>query len=385
MKQFFLVFISLIFLEMMDSCNNTVKFQLTGSDHEKEDSLNISIMKTHFGTVNNKEISLFTLHNSNGIIVKITNYGAIITSIIVPDRNGKAGDIVLGFDSLQQYLDGCPYFGAIVGRYANRIARGQFTLDRKHYQLAVNDGKNSLHGGIKGFDKMIWQAKEIGDSTMVGLVLTYLSRDGEEGYPGNLNVKVTYTLNNNNEFSALFEATSDKPTPVNLCNHSYFNLNGANRDVLNHILTLYADQYTPVDGELIPTGKILPVTHTCMDFNASEPIGSRIEQVSGGYDHNYILTKKGRNLEMAAQVYDPETGRQLELLTTQPGVQFYTGNFLDGTLRGKEGKLYEKHFGFCLETQHYPDSPNHHEFPNTILNPGEKFSEQTVYRFSVIK
>lgn len=295
------------------------------------------------------------------------------------------GDIVLGYDTLEQYIANSPYFGAMVGRYANRIAKGKFTLNGKSYQLAVNNGKNALHGGLKGFDKVVWEAGKSDDSTQSKLELSYTSKDGEEGYPGNLKVKVTYTLDDHNEFTTLIEAESDKPTPVNLCNHTYFNLSEADTSVLGHILTLYADQYTQVNQELIPTGQLPFVRGTAMDFNNSVAIGERIAKVKGGYDHNYVLQKKAGELAMAAQVYDPRTGRQLEVLTTQPGVQFYTGNFLDGSIKGKGGKVYQKHFGFCLETQHFPDSPNQPAFPNTILKPGEKFIQKTVWRFSVLK
>jgi len=346
-----------------------------------DSTLTPAIMKDHFGTTGQKEVFLYTLTNGNGITVKITNYGCIITSILVPDKNGRMGDIVLGYDSLNGYIANSPYFGAIVGRYANRIAKGSFILGGKRYQLAVNNGHNSLHGGLKGFDKVVWDAREITDSTSVALELTYLSRDGEEGYPGNLRVKVTYTLDNKNELTTLIEAETDKPTPVNLCNHTYFNLGEADSSILGHMLTINADRFTEVNDELIPTGK-LPVVHgTPMDFNNPTEVGARIGQVKGGYDHNYVLNKKAGELSVAAKMYDPRTGRQVEVLTTQPGVQFYSGNFLDGTLHGKGGKVYKQHYGLCLETQHFPDSPNQPSFPNTILKPGEKFSEKTIYRF----
>ncbi len=343
------------------------------------------ITQKAFGKADNKDIFLFSLTNTNGIEVKITNYGAIITSIRMPDRAGKYGDIVLGYDSLDQYIANNPYFGAIVGRYANRISKGRFTLKGKEHQLSVNNGKNSLHGGLKGFDKVVWEPR-IFNQGQTGnvLELSYLSKDGEEGYPGNLQVKVTYTLNDNDELITLIEAETDKPTPVNLCNHSYFNLSEADTSILGHILTLYADFYTEVDGDLIPTGRMPSVSGTPMDFNTSNAIGERIDKVRGGYDHNFVLDKTRGNLEMAAQLYDPRSGRQLEILTTQPGIQFYSGNFLDGTIKGKKGKIYHKHYGLCLETQHFPDSPNHPSFPNTILKPGEKFSEKTIFRFSVL-
>jgi aldose 1-epimerase len=359
----------------------------SGSD--SSDSLKTSIMKEHFGTVDNKPVYLFTLSNKNGITIKITNYGGIITHIIVPDMNGRMGDIALGYDSLQGYLEATPYFGAIVGRYANRIAKGRFTLDGKTYHLAVNNGNNTLHGGIKGFDKVVWDATESSDSSGASLILSYLSKDGEEGYPGNLSVKVTYTLSNNNEFKTLIEAVTDQPTPVNLCNHSYFNLSECNTNILGHLLILNANRFTVVNDELIPTGELRPVKGTVMDFLTVHSIGERIDHVPGappgGYDHNYVLEKKSGELSSAAILEDPVSGRKLEILTTQPGVQFYSGNFLDGTITGKGGKKYLKHWGLCLETQHFPDSPNQPSFPNTVLRPGEKYSETTVYRFGVVK
>lgn len=352
---------------------------------ENNDTLKLAVMKANFGKSGNQDVFLYTLTNPNGIIVKITNYGGIITSIQMPDKNGKSGDIVLGYDSLNQYINNNPYFGAIVGRYANRIAKGRFTLDGKTYKLAVNNGKNHLHGGIQGFDKVVWDASEIRDSTQVGLVLTYLSKDGEEGYPGNLSVKVTYALTNKNELKTLIEAETDKPTPVNLCNHTYFNLSEADTNILGHILSIVADQFTDVDDGLIPTGDLPSVSSTAMDFKVATAIGSRIDKVKGGYDHNYILQKKSGESGPAATLYDPGTGREVKIFTTQPGVQFYSGNFLDGTITGKGGKVYKKHYGLCLETQHFPDSPNQPHFPNTILKPGEKYSEETIYQFSVVK
>ena len=365
--------------------NNTININFTTGldDFGKND--NPVITKKRFGMADQKEVFLYTLDNKNGVQVSVTNYGGIITSIMVADKNDTMGDIVLGYDHLDQYIANNPYFGAIVGRYANRISKGRFVLHGKVYQLAINNGKNSLHGGIKGFDKVVWDAKEYSDSVKTGLVLSYLSKDGEEGYPGNLKVKVTYTLDLHNNLTTLIEAETDKPTPVNLCNHTYFNLSEADTSILGHYLTMYANQYTQVNNDLIPTGDLPSVGNTPMDFNNSQQIGSRISKVKGGYDHNYVLKKKSGELAMAAQIYDPKTGRQVEILTTQPGVQFYSGNFLNGTIKGKSGKIYGKHYGLCLETQHFPDSPNQPSFPNTILKPGEKFSETTVYRFSVLK
>jgi aldose 1-epimerase len=363
---------------ILSGCNGTGdKSSKTGAD-----SLKLSVMKEKFGTADEKPVWLFTLRNSHGITVKITNYGAIITSMIVPDKSGKPGDIVLGYDSLKQYINNNPYFGAIVGRYANRIANGKFTLDRKNYTLAKNNGNNSLHGGLKGFDKVVWDVKVMQDSTQAGLILSYLSKDGEEGYPGNLQVTVTCTLNNENEFQTTIEAATDKPTPVNLCNHSYFNLSCADTNILGHLLTINADRYTVVDDNLIPTGELRPVYNGPMDFTAPNLVGARIDQVKGGYDHNYVLVKKGSDLSFAARVEEPKSGRIMEILTTQPGIQFYSGNFLDGTIRGKSGKVYQQHYGLCLETQHFPDSPNQSSFPNTILRPGEKYRETTIYKFA---
>jgi aldose 1-epimerase len=394
MKDIFGFIVGLSLILLLFSCDGAININTDdGPDSNKKETQDTvelidaktSIMKEPFGIADQKEVYLFTLTNINGITVKITNYGATITSILVPDKNNRMGDIALGYDSLDQYIANSPYFGAMVGRYANRIAKGKFTLNGKSYQLAVNNGKNALHGGLKGFDKVVWDAGKIEDSTQAKLELSYISKDGEEGYPGNLKVKVTYTLDDHNELTTLIEAETDKPTPVNLCNHTYSNLSEADTSVLGHILTMYADQFTQVNQELIPTGELPFVRGTAMDFNNSVAIGERIAKVKGGYDHNYVLQKKAGELAMAAQVYDPRTGRQLEVLTTQPGVQFYTGNFLDGTIKGKGGKVYQKHFGFCLETQHFPDSPNQPAFPNTILKPGEKFIQKTVWRFSVLK
>jgi len=344
-------------------------------------------MKKNWGKYDDKEVFLYTLTNKNGVSVKISNYGGIITSILAPDKNGKLGDIVLGYDSLDGYIANSPYFGAIVGRYANRISNGKFSLDGRTYSLARNNGNNSLHGGIKGFDKVVWDAAELSDTSRVSLVLTHHSKDGEEGYPGNLDVKVTYTLNNDNEFITLIEAMTDKATPINLCNHSYFNLSECNTSILSHILTLNADCYTVVNNELIPTGELRKVTGTPMDFTSPCTIGQRIEHVPGaapgGYDHNFVLVKKPGELSLAAKVEDLRSGRILEVFTTQPGVQFYSGNFLDATITGKGRKIYRKHWGLCLETQHFPDSPNHAAFPSTILRPGEKYREETVCKFKV--
>ena len=349
--------------------------------NEAVEPIKTTLMRENWGKVENKEVFLYTLKNKNGIVVKITNYGGIITSILVPDSKGKIGDIVLGYDSLNGYLTATPYFGAIVGRYANRIAKGTFKLDDKVYKLAINNGNNSLHGGLKGFDKVVWDVREIDSTTGTGVILTYKSKDWEEGYPGNLDVTVTYLLDNSNELIMTIEAQTDKATPVNLCNHTYFNLSEADRDILGHQLIINADRYTVVNDELIPTGEQRRVKGTPMDFIEMHSIGERIDKVKGGYDHNYVLKKKDKELKLAATIDDPVSGREVSVFTTQPGIQFYTGNFLDGTLKGKGGKVYKKHYGMCLETQHFPDSPNHPLFPNTILRPGNKFKEVTVYWF----
>lgn len=340
-------------------------------------------MKETFGTADGLPVYLFTLENKNGIVVSITNYGATITQILVPDRNGKPGDIVLGFDSLSGYVSDNPYFGCIAGRCANRIAEGRFTLDGKEYSLAVNNGNNHLHGGIKGFNKVVWTGSEFADSSKCGVILNYFSKDGEEGYPGNLHVSVTYTLDNKNRLTTVIEAVTDAPTPVNLCNHTYFNLTGADTSILGHELTIHASRYTIVNDELIPTGDLPAVAGTPMDFTAPHVIGERIDSVPGGYDHNYVLDKQLGEPGPCAEFYEPSTGRTVTILTTQPGVQFYSGNFLDGSLTGKNGKVYHKHYGFCLETQHFPDSPNQPAFPNVILRPGEKYSETTIWEFGV--
>ncbi len=356
---------------------------------------NNTVEKTVFGTLpDGTAADIYTLTNASGMTVKITNYGGIVTSMRVPDKNGELGEVVLGFDTLAPYLDSlykaeCPYFGAIIGRYGNRIAKGKFTLDGKTYPLATNNEENHLHGGNIGFDKVLWHAEPINTSEP-GLKLTHASKDGEEGYPGNLNVTVVYTLTDANELKISYEATTDKPTPVNLTNHSYFNLSGGlAKDILGHELTMQADQYVAVNAGLIPTGQLLPVQNTPMDFTAPHKIGERSEQVfSGkgapgkGYDHCFVFSRQGGGLESLVRVHDPQSGRVLEVLTTEPGVQFYTGNFLEGNLTGHGGVVYGNHGGFCLETQHLPDSPNQPKFPNTILRPGETFRSETVYRFS---
>lgn len=335
-------------------------------------------------------IKLYTLTNDNGMTVKVTNYGAIITSIVVPDRTGKMADVALGYGRVEDYINAVdkPYFGAIVGRYGNRIANGEFTLDGETYSLAKNNGENHLHGGVIGFDKVVWDADY--DQKNDSITLSYLAKDMEEGYPGNLQVEVTYTLTDQNSIVIDYNATTDKATPVNLTQHTYFNLKGEGEGkILDHVLMLNAKKFTPVDAGLVPTGKTPEVAGTPFDFTSPKPIGRDIGQdheqlkFGLGYDHNWVLDKSGNDdgLTLAARVYEPTSGRVLEVHTTEPGIQFYSGNFLDGRLKGKSGKTYEHRGGFCLETQHYPDSPNQPNFPSTILQPGAAYETQTVFAF----
>jgi aldose 1-epimerase len=331
-------------------------------------------------------VELYTLKNAKGVEADISTYGGVVVSLKVPDRSGAMGDIVLGFDDFQGYLLPPPYFGALIGRYGNRIAHAQFTLDGKVYKLFKNDGDNSLHGGKVGFDKVLWKARPTGAQS---LELTYLSKDGEEGYPGNLSVTVVYTLTDNNELKIDYTATTDKNTVLNLTNHSYFNLAGQGEgDILGHQITINADKFTPVDKGLIPTGELRSVEGTPFDFRQPHAIGERIGaddkqiKLGGGYDHDFVLNHRGDALTLAARVTEAKSGRVMEVLTDQPSIQFYTGNFLDGTIHGKGGKVYPRRSAFCLETQHYPDSPNHPEFPTAELKPGEKYHTTTVYRFS---
>ncbi len=332
----------------------------------------------------------YTLVNRNGVTVKAITFGATITSVLTPDARGNVGDIVLGHDDLRGYKTASPYFGAVVGRYANRIANGRFSLDGVEYHLATNNGPNALHGGLVGFDKVVWRAEPMKNDRGVGVQFSYRSRDGEEGYPGALDVRVTYMLGDDDKLTVDYWAVSDKATPVNLSQHTYFNLVGdASRDIMDHVLQLDADRFTPVDAGLIPTGELATVGGTPFDFRQPTRIGERIDAADeqlrrgGGYDHNFVLTSGASGLRRAAQVWEPTSGRTLEVWTTEPGVQFYTGNFLDGTIHGKNGRVYARRFGFCLETQHFPDSPNHAAFPSTILRPGQTFASQTVFAFGV--
>jgi aldose 1-epimerase len=349
-----------------------------------------SVKKEEFGKVDGQSIAIYTLTNRNGAEARITTYGGIVVSLKVPDRKGKLEDIVLGFDSLDEYVKGnSPYFGALIGRYGNRIGKGRFSLNGVEYKLAVNNGENHLHGGIKGFDKVVWTATDPKVNSGASLILTYLSNDGEEGYPGTLRVTVTYTLTDKNELKIDYLATTTKDTVVNLTHHSYFNLAGqGNGDILSHQLMINADRFTPVDSGLIPTGELKLVKGTPFDFSQPAAIGSRINDADEqlkfgkGYDHNFVLNGKMGTLRQAATVFEQTSGRVLEVWTTEPGIQFYTGNFLDGK-PGKGGKPYEFRYGFCLETQHYPDSPNKPDFPTTVLRKGGKYQTTTIYKFSV--
>ncbi len=351
-----------------------------------------TVMQAPFGTTNDGEaVEVYTLTNANGIEVRAITYGGIIISLRVPDKDGQFGDIVLGYDTLEGYLtNNSPYLGALIGRYGNRIGKGTFTLNEQTYPLAVNNGPNHLHGGLKGFDKVVWQAESFEDEQGIGVVFTYTSPDGEEGYPGTLSVRVTYTLTDQDALIVAYHATTDKATPVNLTQHTYFNLAcPGTSDILGHQLTLHADRFTPVDETMIPTGELRNVAGTPFDFRQPTAIGARIDQQeeqltrAGGYDHNFVLNPGTDSLALAARVYEPTTGRVLEVSTTEPGVQFYTGNFLDGSITGKGGHVYEHRYGFCLETQHFPDSPNQPNFPTTILQPGSAYRSRTVFTFAV--
>ncbi len=371
-------FLAIAALGILVSCSSE-----KSKEEKSKTEKNMKVESKAFGNIDGQEVTLFMLENENGMKVDITNYGGIVTSIIVPDKNGDFENITLGFDDLQSYQDGHPYFGALVGRYGNRIALGEFELDGETYTLAKNNGVNHLHGGIIGFDKKIWEAETFNNDAEVGIKLHYLSPDMEEGFPGNLDVNVVYTLTNENELKIDYKATIDKACPINLTYHGYFNLTGGERDVLSHELMMNADKYVVVDENLIPTGELRDVGDTPMEFSDYVSIGDRIDQTDGGYDHSYVLNKEGDELSLVAKVYEPESARLMEVWTTEPGVQLYTGNFLDGTLTGKDGVVYNKQYGFCLEAQHYPDSPNQPEFPNSILRPGEEYTQTTVYKFSV--
>ena len=376
--------LAIVFLSYLFICISLIECS-------KKETLKMKIEKQSFGkTEDGRSVDLFTLTNASGMKVQITNYGGTVTSIVVPDKDGDMGDVVLGYDSLDGYLEKSPYFGCLIGRYGNRIAIGKFTLNGKNYTLATNNEPNHLHGGLKGFDKVVWAAKEIKGDEDVGLELTYLSKDGEEGYPGNLSVKVIFTLTNDNALRIDYEATTDQPTICNLTNHTYFNLKDAGASpILDHELMLDADYLTPVDETLIPMGELQPVAGTPFDFKTPTAIGARInadhEQIKFGlgYDHNFVLNGKAGELRLVGKLIESTTGRIMEIWTTEPGIQLYSGNFLDGTITGKNGTVYHYRHGLCLETQHYPDSPNQPNFPSTVLNPGEKYQTTTVYKFLV--
>src|SRR5205809_5270353 len=357
----------------------------------KRGVMHTRITREAFGTTGDgKSVDAFTLTNATGLEVRAMTYGATIVSLRTPDRDGRLDDIVLGYPTLAGYLEKSPYFGAVVGRYGNRIAKGRFRLDGRSYQLATNNGPNHLHGGAKGFDKVVWTADTARSDSAAAITFTYTSPAGEEGYPGTLRARVTYTLTDRNELRVDYLATTDAPTPVNLTQHGYFNLAGTRAgDVLGHELTIAADHYTPVDSTLIPTGEIASVNGTPFDFRTPTAIGARIEQNDvqlkrgKGYDHNWVLNRTGTAPGLAARLTEPTTGRTLEVLTTEPGIQFYSGNFLDGSITGKDGRVYRHRYGLCLETQHFPDSPNHANFPSTILRPGQEYRSTTVFRFGV--
>jgi aldose 1-epimerase len=361
------------------------------SDKKQQESLKNQIQKQDWGKLpDGRQVSLYTLKNKNGMELKISDYGGIITHWTAPDRSGKYEDITLGYDSLDGYLKETPYFGALIGRYGNRIAKGKFSLEDKDYTLATNNGANTLHGGKQGFDKVLWSATVLEDRN--GLELKYLSKDGEEGYPGNLNVTVRYVLEEDNTLHIEYEATTDATTVVNLTNHAYFNLTASREDILKHQVMLNCDTFLPVDAGLIPTSELRKVENSPFDFRKAKAIGQEINQtdneqikLGGGYDHCWIVNTKDiqDDLKLVAQVLEPTSGRLLTVKSTEPGVQFYSGNFLDGSIKGKQNTLYNKRFGFCLETQHFPDSPNQPSFPTTVLKKGEVLKSKTTYSFSV--
>jgi len=348
-----------------------------------------SVAKTPFGNApDGTPVDIYTLRNGRGCEARICNYGGIVVSLKVPDKSGKPGDVVLGYDNLDGYIKSSPYFGALIGRYGNRIAKGKFTLNGKTYTLAINNGPNSLHGGIKGFDKVVWTAKPYVGPLGPALELRYLSKDGEEGYPGNLSVTAVYMLTEDNALRLDYTATTDKDTVVNLTHHSYFNLRG-HGDNLGHIVQIHADKFIPVDSTLIPTGELRPVEGTPFDFRNPLPIGARVNaddqqiKFGGGYDHCWVINKKPGELTQQAVVYEPETGRVMEVWSTEPGLQFYGGNFLDGTITGKGGWTYQYRDGFCMEPEHFPDSPNQPNFPSVVLRPGQTYRNTIIYKFSI--
>lgn len=374
--------------EMLLSAILILGLLVGGCQNKKQESTKMmNLQEKIVGQYDEKDVKEFTISNSSGVEVKLTSYGAIAMSLLAPDRDGKLENVVLGFEKsegywTEPYSDNCCYLGSIVGRYGNRIAKGTFELNNEKYSMAINNGPNSLHGGIKGFDKVVWDAKSFSKEEEAGVVFSYLSKDGEEGYPGNFTIKVKYTLTQENELKIDYTGTIDKACPVNVTHHGYFNLTGgAKRDILDHQMMIKADRYTVVDETLIPTGELRPVIGTPMDFNKATKIGERIADVEGGYDHNYVLSDDVMSLRKVVEVFEPVSGRMMEVFTTEPGVQFYSGNFLNGILTGSGGVKYNQHWGFCLETQHFPDSPNQETFPSTVLEPGEVYEHSTVYRF----
>ena len=380
-KQSFLAVLSISFIMM--ACNNSEEKKPEAASADTTAATGKGITRSEFGNVDGKPVYLYTLTNAKGDQVKITNFGGIVTSWVSADKNGNKTSAVLGFDSLSNYLGAHPFFGAIAGRYANRIAKGKFKIGDSSYTLATNNGANHLHGGVKGFDKQVWDASSASDPAP-SLSLSYTSKDGEEGYPGNLKVNVKYTFTDDNELDIEYNAETDKPTVVNLTNHSYFNLTGDHANtILDHTATIKADRYTPVDAGLIPTGELKAVKGTAFDFTTPEKIGARIADVPGGYDHNFVLTRTDNSVQQIVTVTDSVSGRKLEVFTDQPGVQFYTGNFLNGSVKDNAGKPFNKYSGFCLETQHFPDSPNQPKFPTALLKPGEKYHTVTKYKISL--
>jgi len=390
--------LSLFLIGIIVKCKNVENKKGEYNSDMKERELvesrgGVEIKKSDFGkTSDGKIVEKYSVSNASGLEMNVINYGGIITSLKIPDKNGKYEDVVLGLDNIKDYEDGSPYFGAIIGRYGNRIANAKFSLDGKDYKLDANNGPNSLHGGKKGFDKVIWNVEPNSGENEASLKLSYMSPDGEGGFPGNLQITVTYTLNSNNELYVNYEATTDEKTVINLTQHTYFNLTGDfSKKVLDHIVEINADSFLPVNKTLIPTGKLKPVAGTPFDFTEPKTISKGITQensneqlnIGGGFDHSWILNKENKEVAFAASAYEPESGRFMEVYTSEPAIQFYTGNFLDGSLPAKGGGEYEKRSGFCMETQHYPDSPNQENFPSTILKPGETYTSETSYKFSV--
>jgi aldose 1-epimerase len=380
-----------VLVVQLSACSSQNSTRTVSSGAKEQAQETAGVRRQAFGKLSDgTAVDLYTLKNRNGMETSITNFGATLVSLKTPDKSGKLADVVLGYRTPAEYEQGTNYFGGTIGRYANRIAKGQFTLDGKTYHVPINDGPNSLHGGTPGFNKRVWTAKDVSNGGTPAVQFTYFSPDGEEGYPGNLNVEVTYTLRDDNSLQIAYRATTDRDTVVNLTNHSYFNLAGeGSGDILGHELTLHADHFTPVNDTLIPTSELREVKGTPFDFNKAMPIGARINQsdqqlkFGKGYDHNWVLTAgQSDTPQPAAEVYDPGSGRVLTVLTTEPGIQFYSGNFLDGSVHGKSEKAYTHRSGLALETQHFPDSPNHPKFPSTVLKPGQTFTSTSIYKFS---